>query len=72
MTSGVRVNEVDTIIGARRELAAELRELADRLDGQEPDYSALHDAWELLVEWSSRPKVYAASSSAGIPSRRLG
>jgi hypothetical protein len=33
-----------TITEARRGLAAELRELADRLDGDEPDYSALHDA----------------------------
>lgn len=33
----MRVNEVDKITGARRELAAELRDLADRLDGQEPD-----------------------------------
>jgi hypothetical protein len=24
--------------------------LADRLDSQEPDYSALHDAWEVLVD----------------------
>jgi hypothetical protein len=34
----------------RRELAAELRVLADRLDSQEPDYPALHDAWEVLVD----------------------
>ena len=44
------VHELDTVIEARRELAAELRVLADRLDSQEPDYSALHDAWEVLVD----------------------
>jgi hypothetical protein len=46
----MRVNEVDKITGTRRESAAELRGLADRLEGQEPDYSALHEAWEVLVE----------------------
>jgi hypothetical protein len=50
MASRMRVHEVDRITEARRKLAAELRDLADRLDGQEPDYSALHDAWEVLVE----------------------
>ena len=50
MANRTRVQEVDTITEARRGLAAELRDLADRLDGEEPDYSALHDAWEVLVE----------------------
>jgi len=50
MANRMRVHEVDMITEARRRLAAELRDLADRLDGQEPDYSALHDAWEMLVE----------------------
>jgi hypothetical protein len=50
MPKRMRVQEVDTITQTRRGLAAELRELADRLDGDEPDYSALHDAWEELVE----------------------
>ena len=34
----------------RRELAAKVRGLADRLDSEEPDHSAVHDAWEVLVE----------------------
>ena len=50
MANRTGVQEVDTITEARRGLAAELRDLADRLDGEEPDYSALHDAWEVLVE----------------------
>jgi hypothetical protein len=50
MAYRMRVHEVDTITEARRELAAELRDLTDRLDSQEPDYSALHDAWEVLVD----------------------
>jgi hypothetical protein len=50
MAYHMRVHELDTVIEARRELAAELRVLADRLDSQEPDYSALHDAWEVLVD----------------------
>jgi hypothetical protein len=50
MAYRMRVHELDTVIEARRELAAELRVLADRLDSQEPDYSALHDAWEVLVD----------------------
>jgi hypothetical protein len=50
MPTPVQVREADTIKEARRELAAELRDLADRLDSQEPDHSALHDVWEMLVE----------------------
>jgi hypothetical protein len=50
MPNRMRVHEADTIIEARRELAAELHDLADRLDSQEADHSALHDAWEMLVE----------------------
>ena len=50
MAYRMRVHELDTVIEARRELAAELRVLAARLDSQEPDYSALHDAWEVLVD----------------------
>ena len=50
MAYRMRLHELDTVIEARRELAAELRVLADRLDSQEPDYSALHDAWEELVD----------------------
>jgi hypothetical protein len=57
---------------ARRELAAEVRDLADRLDSQEPDHSASHDAWEVLVELAEQAEVCALTSSAGIPSRRLG
>ena len=52
MAYRMRVHELDAVLRleARRELAAELRVLADRLDSQEPDYSALHDAWEVLVD----------------------
>jgi hypothetical protein len=50
MANRMRVHDVDRITEARRKFAAELRDLADRLDGQEPDYSALHDAWEVLIE----------------------
>ena len=50
MANRMRVHEVDTITEARRDLAAELRNLDDRLDGQELDFSTLHDAWEALVE----------------------
>jgi hypothetical protein len=50
MPNRMQVHEVDTIREARRELAAELHDLADRLDSQEADHSALHDAWEALLE----------------------
>jgi hypothetical protein len=66
MANRMPVHEVDTITKARRKLAAELRDLADRLDGQEPDYSALHDAWEVLVELGDQVE------SLRIPSRKLG
>ncbi len=36
MANRMRVHEVDRITEARRKMAAELRDLADRLDGQEP------------------------------------
>jgi hypothetical protein len=45
---------------ARRELAAEMRDLADRLDSQEPDHSALHDAWEVLVELAEKAESLRA------------
>jgi hypothetical protein len=43
-----------TAIEARRALAAELRGLADLLDSQEPDYLALHDVWEVLLDLAER------------------
>jgi phosphoribosyl 1,2-cyclic phosphodiesterase len=45
---------------ARRELAAEVRDLADRLDSQEPDHSASHDAWEVLVELAEQAESLRA------------
>ena len=53
-TSGTRFPE------ARRELAAEVRDLADRLDSQEPDYSAVHDAWEVLVQLAEQAESLRA------------
>jgi hypothetical protein len=45
MAHCMRAQELVTIPEARRELAAEVRDLADLLDSQEPDYLELHDAW---------------------------
>ena len=45
---------------ARRELAAEVRDLADRLDSQEPDYSTVHDVWEVLVELAEQAESLRA------------
>jgi hypothetical protein len=45
------------------------RELANRLNGQEPDYSALHDAWEVLVELAEQGK---SASSILQPRSRAG
>ena len=50
MAYRMRVHELDTVTEARRQLMAEVRGLADLLDSQEPDYSALHDAWEVLLD----------------------
>jgi len=50
MAYRMRAHELATIIEARRELAAEVRDLAHLLDSQEPDHSALHDAWEVLLD----------------------
>ena len=50
MSYRTRLTSSPQFTEARRELAAEMRDLADRLDSQEPDYSAVHDAWEVLVE----------------------
>jgi hypothetical protein len=35
-------------------LAAEVRDLANLLQSQEPDYLVLHDSWEVLVELAER------------------
>jgi hypothetical protein len=50
MAYRMRVTELATVTEARGQLAAEVRNLADLLDSQEPDYSALHDAWEVLLD----------------------
>ena len=50
MTYRMQGDEVAKVAEARRGLAAEVRKVADLLDSQEPDYLALHDAWEVLLE----------------------
>ena len=50
MTYRMRGRELAAVAEARRLLAAEVRGLADLLDGQTPDYLALHDAWEAFLE----------------------
>ena len=50
MAYRMRSHELATITEARRRLTAEVRGLVDLLDSQEPDYSALHDAWEVLLD----------------------
>jgi hypothetical protein len=50
MAYRIRAHELATVTEARRELAAEARKLAGLLESQEPDYSALHDAWEVLLD----------------------
>ena len=42
-----------------------MRVLADRLDSQEPDYPALHDAWKCSSTWAARSRVYAFSFLPG-------
>ena len=54
MAYRMRAHELATIIEARRELAAEVRDLAHLRDSQEPDHSALHDAWEVLLDLAER------------------
>jgi hypothetical protein len=43
------------------------RELANRLNGQEPDYSALHDAWEVLVELAEQAETLRVQFSSRDP-----
>ena len=50
MAYRMRSHELATVTEARRQLTAEVRGLAELLDSQEPDYSALHDAWEVLLD----------------------
>ena len=50
MTYRIRGRELATVTEARRELAAEVRGLADLLDSQAPDCLTLHDAWEVFLE----------------------
>jgi hypothetical protein len=60
MAYRMRVHELATVIEARRELAAEVRDLADLLDGQEPDHLALHDAWEVLLDLAEQAESVRA------------
>jgi len=50
MVYRMRAHKLATVTEARRHLAAEVRDLADLLDSQEPDYLTLHDAWELFLD----------------------
>jgi hypothetical protein len=53
MASRMRAHKLDTA-EARRELAAEAREVANLLESEEPDYLVLHDSWEALVGLAER------------------
>jgi hypothetical protein len=54
MAYRMRAHELATVIEARRALAVEVRGLADLLDSKEPDYLALHDVWEVLLDLAER------------------
>jgi hypothetical protein len=57
MAHRTRAQKLATVTGARRELAAEVRDLANLLESQEPDYLVLHDSWEVLVELAERTEL---------------
>ena len=50
----MQAHKLDTAAEARRELAAEAREIANLLESEEPDYLVLHDSWEALVGLAER------------------
>ena len=54
MASRMRAHKLAPVLDARREFAAEVRNLADLLESEEPDYLVLHDSWEVLVELTER------------------
>jgi len=54
MASRMRAHKLPTVLYARREFAAEVRNLADLLESGEPDYLVLHDSWEALVDLTER------------------
>ena len=54
MANRMRAHKLATATEARRELAAEVRDLANLLESQEPDYLVVHDSWEVLVELAER------------------
>jgi hypothetical protein len=54
MVRRMRTHKLDTVAEARRELAAEAREVASLLESEEPDYLVLHDSWEALVGLAER------------------
>jgi hypothetical protein len=60
MAYRMRAHGLATVIEARRELAAKMRGLADLLDSQEPDYLALHDAWEVLLDLAEQAESLRA------------
>ena len=60
MTYRMRVHELDTVIEARRELAAEVRE-SDRFAGQPGDQTTWHDAWEVLLNLGRAGRKFTRS-----------
>jgi hypothetical protein len=54
MANRMRAHKLATVTEGRSELAAEVRDLANLLESQEPDYLVLYDSWEVLVELAER------------------
>jgi hypothetical protein len=67
MAYRMRVHELATVTEARHELAAEVRDLADLLDSQEPDYLALHDAWEVLLDLAEQAESLRVQFFSQLP-----
>jgi hypothetical protein len=62
MAYRVGAHELATVTEARRQLAAEVRNLASLLESEQPDYLALHDAWEDLLELAEQTERLGAQS----------
>jgi hypothetical protein len=58
MANRMGAHKLATVTEARR--AAEVRDLANLLESQEPDFLVLHDSWEVLVELAERTECLRA------------
>ena len=72
MANRTRAHHIATVTEARRELAAEVRDLANLFESQEPDTWSCRTPGRCSSDSPSVPNAYGRSSLKSSPSKRLG